>query len=157
MGVRVGQRPVGSTDPLRIVTAREPHRPYPHKTTEREPFERAFAEARAAGADDALLLTAGGFVAEAAIWSVFWWEGQGEGLRLCAPPLDLGILPGVARARLAELVGPPLDRRVEVGALRDRPLFFANAVRGVVPVVAFDGSVTPQSSATAALAGRFWG
>ena len=77
------------------------HRPYPHKTTERAQFDRALEEAQAAGADDAVLLTGGGHVAECAIWGLFWWEDD----RLCAPALELGILPGWPGRRLEELAG----------------------------------------------------
>jgi branched-subunit amino acid aminotransferase/4-amino-4-deoxychorismate lyase len=152
-GVDVIERPVGSTAPVRLITSRVVHRPYPHKTTDRTQFEQAQAEARAVGADDALLATDGlGYAAETAIWGLFWWESD----RLCAPPLDLGILPGVARARLAELMGPILERRVTPEALEGRSLFVANAARGVVPVAEFEARSVLPSPATAALAERFW-
>jgi branched-subunit amino acid aminotransferase/4-amino-4-deoxychorismate lyase len=151
-GIEITERSVGSALPINLVLVRAPHHPYPHKTTDRAQFDVALAEARAAGADDALLRASGvGYVAEAAIWSVFWWEDR----QLCAPPLDLGILPGVARARLAELM-PIAERRVTVGGLAGRPLFVANAVRGVVPVATLDGEPVPSSPATNALASRFW-
>jgi branched-subunit amino acid aminotransferase/4-amino-4-deoxychorismate lyase len=150
-GVRVTEREVRPTDAVRLVTSRVPHRPYPHKTTEREQFDRALDEARAAGADDALLLAPGGWVAEPAIWGIFWWEGE----RLCAPPLGLGILPGVARARIAELVGLE-ERRVARGELEGRALLVANALRGIVEVVALDGVPTPTAAATRTLQARFW-
>ena len=73
----------------------------------------------------------GGYVAECAIWSVFWWEG---GL-LCAP----GARAGDPAGR-----GPGPDRRAggrsgraagaRWGRSRAGALFVANAVRGVVPV-----------------------
>lgn len=151
--VGVGERPVGSTAPVRLIISSVVHRPYPHKTTDRAQFEQAQAEARAAGADDALLRTDGlGYVAEAAQWGLFWWEDG----HLCAPPLDLGILPGVARARLAELTGTLVERRVTPEALEGRSLFVANAARGIVPVVVLDTRTVPPSAATAALAERFW-
>jgi branched-subunit amino acid aminotransferase/4-amino-4-deoxychorismate lyase len=126
-----------------LVTARVVHRPYSHKTTERAQFDRALEEAKAAGADDALLLTEGGYVAECAKWGIFWWEGD----RLCAPPLSLEILPGVARARLGELTGDITDRR---------SLLVANAVRGVVPVASFQGRPVPQNPGTSRLSASFW-
>ncbi len=110
--------------------SRERHEPYPHKTTDRDQFDRALEEARARGADDALLFTAGGHVAEAAIWAVFWWEGD----RVCAPPLALGVLPSVARARVEELMGAIHERRVGLDEIRGTPLFAGNAVRGLVEV-----------------------
>jgi branched-subunit amino acid aminotransferase/4-amino-4-deoxychorismate lyase len=151
-GVDVGERPVGSTAPVALALAKVTHRPYPHKTTERAQFDRALEEARTAGADDAILLTAGGHVAECAVWGVFWWEDG----RLCAPALELGGLPGVARARLEELTGGLVERRVRPGDLEGRGLFVANAARGVVPVASVEGRAVPQNPGTARLSGSFW-
>ncbi len=150
-GVAVTEREVGPGDAVRLITSRVPHRPYPHKTTERGQFDRALEEARAGGVDDALLLATGGWVAEPAIWGLFWWDGN----RLCAPPLGLGILPGVARARIAELVELE-ERRVARSELEGRALLVANAVRGIVEVVALDGVPTPSAGATRSLQARFW-
>jgi 4-amino-4-deoxychorismate lyase len=152
-GVRITERTVGDVHPVRLVFASAVYAPYPHKTTDRARFDRALEEARAAGADDALFRSDGrGYVAEAAIWSVFWWEGR----MLCAPPLDLGILPGVARARLTELVGAIAERRAAPEHLAGRSLFVANAARGVVPVSELGGHVVPADPGTLALAHRFW-
>lgn len=152
-GVQLTERPVDAMPSVRLIVAEVIHVPYPHKTTDRAPFELAQREARSAGADDALLPSDGrGYVTEAAIWSLFWWEGTA----LCAPPLDLGILPGVARTRLLGLVGVIEERRVPPPYLVDRPLFVANAVRGVVPVATLGGRPVPTASDTAALASRFW-
>jgi branched-subunit amino acid aminotransferase/4-amino-4-deoxychorismate lyase len=143
---------VGATEPVTLARARVVHRPYPHKTTERGQFERALREARAAGADDALLLTEGGHVAECAIWGIFWWEGG----RLCAPSLDLGVLPGVARARLEELTGGIAERRVTPAEVEGRNLFVANSVRGVVPVARFEGRPVPENPGTSRISASFW-
>ncbi len=151
-GLQVSERPVGTDSRVSLITARAAHQPYPHKTTERKQFDRALEEARVAGADDAVLLTKGGHVAECAIWSVFWWEDG----RLCAPPLDLGILPGVARARLAELAGGVTERRVKPEEIVGRSLLVANAVRGVVPVVNLEGRPVPQDPGTSELSRSFW-
>jgi len=151
-GLLVSERPVGGTEPVSLVRARVVHRPYPHKTTERAQFERALEEARAAGAADAVLLTEGGHVAECAIWGIFWWDGG----RLCAPPLALGVLPGVARARLAELVGEIAERNATPGEIEGRGLFVANSVRGVVPVRSLEGRQVPQDPETPRLSGTFW-
>ncbi len=150
--VQVTERAVGSVAPLRLVTARTVHHPYPDKTTERAIFEAGLAEARAAGVDDALLLTPEGYVAEPCIWSIFWWEGD----RIACPASSLGVLPGVARARLAERVGPLLERHVEREHLDGRPLFVANAGRGVVPVAELDGVVLPESADLARIRAVFW-
>jgi branched-subunit amino acid aminotransferase/4-amino-4-deoxychorismate lyase len=151
-GVRVTERPVGSIEPVCLITSSVPHRAYPHKTTDRAQFDRALAEAHSAGVDDAVLLTVGGYVAETAIWGVFWWE---DGL-VCAPAAEMGVLPGVARARVSELVGGLAERRVQLEHLRGRSLFVANAARGVVPIALLDGVAVPQDAQNQALAARFW-
>ena len=151
-GVVVGERPVGSLAPVRLITSKVVHRPYPHKLVDRERFDRALAEAIAAGADDGLLLTVGGQVAETAIWGLFWWEDG----RVTAPPLEIGVLPGVARARITELVGEVHERTATVEEIRGKSPFVANAVRGVIRVATLDGAVVPENAETEALAGRFW-
>jgi branched-subunit amino acid aminotransferase/4-amino-4-deoxychorismate lyase len=152
-GATVSERPVGPADPVRLVTVSGVvHRPYPHKTTDRKQFTEAIDQARARGADDGVLLAEGGWVAEAAIWSLFWWENGW----VSAPPFALGVLPGVARARIAEQTGGVVERRVRIDDLRGRSLFVANAVRGVVPVASLDGSDVPADAAVRALARTFW-
>ena len=149
--VAVSTRLVGSSAPVTLVTARTPHRPYRHKTTRRDTFAAAAGEATAAGADDALLLDPAGRVAEATIWSVLWWDGD----RLCAPPLTSGVLPGVARARLAE-VATLHEVAAPRSALAGRSLIVANAVRGPVPVATLDGDPVPEHPGTARLQAAFW-
>jgi branched-subunit amino acid aminotransferase/4-amino-4-deoxychorismate lyase len=151
-GLKLDERPVGSTAPVRLTLASVTHRPYPHKTTDRAQFDRALEESRAAGADDAIMLNAGGYVTECAVWGLFWWEGG----RLCAPALQLGVLPGVARARLEQMAGGMVERRVRMGDLEGRSLFVANAARGVVPVATVEGREVSQDSGTSRLSGSFW-
>ena len=151
-GVQVSERLVGPADPVKLIVSKVAHHSYPYKTTERVQFDRALDAARLTGADDALLLTPGGFVAETAIWSVFWWEER----HLCGPAFDLGILPGVGRARLTELAGQVEERHSTLKDLRGMPLFLVNAVRGVVPVGTLDGISVPESRETNGLAERFW-
>lgn len=151
-GTEVTTREVGPARPLALVHSTVVHEPYPHKTLDRAQFDRAGEAARAAGADDAILCAAGGLVAEAGIWCLFWWEPEG----LAAPSLDLGILPGVSRARLGELTGGIRERRLERAAIPGRALLAANAVRGVVPVASVDGRAVPQDPRTAGLIERFW-
>ncbi len=151
-GMEVTSRGVGSTAPVSLCTTAVVHRSYRHKTTERTPFDQAAEEARKAGADDGLLLTSRGEVTEASIWCLFWWEGE----TLCAPALDLGILPGVSRMRIEELAGPVAERHVGRPALGDHSLFVTNAARGVVEVAALDRIPVPQHPGTARLRERFW-
>lgn len=151
-GVAVSERTVPPPDPVLLIVSAEPYRPYPHKVTERGQFDRALAEAARAGADDAVLLAEGGIVAETARWGIYWWDGG----RLCAPPMALGLLRSVARVRVAELAGPIEELAVPAAALAGRPLFVANAARGVVEVVTWNGHASLRDARTAALAERFW-
>ena len=128
------------------------HPAYPHKTTARDAFLKARQEAAQAGADDALLLTASGMVAECGIWSLFWWEGD----RVAGPPMGLGVLRGIARMRIEELKGKVVEQTLTRAQLEGRALFVANAVRGVVPVVELDGSKVPESRYLKDLAAQFW-
>ncbi len=151
-GVQVSERLAGPTTPVKLIISKVAHHSYPYKTTDRAQFDRALDAARAAGADDALLLTPGGFVAETAIWSVLWWDYH----ELCGPAAELGILPGVGRARVTELAGKVEERRSTLKDLEGLPLFLVNAVRGVVPVATLDGVPVPAAPETDALARRFW-
>jgi len=139
-------------DPPAVITASEPHHPYPHKTTERDCFADAGKEADVAEADDALLLTAEGWVAEGTVWTVFWWEGD----VLRTPALDLGILPGIGRARVLELVQRAAQGRYRPQGLGGKSVFLANAVRGIVPMASLDGALVPADPRTPELASRFW-
>lgn len=150
-GAVVTSRPLPCMEPLALVIAATPHSPYPHKTTTRVAFEAAQAEAQAAGADDALLLTPSGLVAEGTTWSIFWWEGD----RVATPALSVGVLPGVARGRVMELT-PVVERQAQLGDLAGRGLFATNAVRGVIPIVSLNGAPTPADPRTVRLGDRFW-
>jgi len=151
-GVQESERLVEPVETVKLIISRIAHHPYPHKTTERAQFERARDKARGAEADDALLLTPGGYLAETAIWSVFWWEGG----TLCAPAMELGILPGVGRARIMELAGPIEERRATWSEVRGLPMFLANAVRGVAKVSAVQDDRVPSAKQTDELAAHFW-
>ena len=138
--------------PPAVITASEPHQPYSHKTTERDCFADAGQEAEVAEADDALLLTHDGWVAEGTVWTVFWWAGDA----LRTPALDLGILPGIGRARVLELVPRVEQGRYPKQALGEKSLFLTNSVRGIVPIGSLDGVPVTADSRTAELALRFW-
>ncbi len=150
-GATVTTRPVPLPGPLVVIVASTRHTPYPFKVNERSAFAVAQTEARVAGADDALLLTVAGLVAEGTVWSIFWWEGD----RLATPPLALGVLPGVGRARVLELE-PAVERERTPVELERRSVFATNAVRGVVPIAHLAGEPVPDHPRTARLAQRFW-
>jgi len=147
----IATRELPHLNPPVVIVATEPHALYPHKTTARGVFERALAEANAQGADDALLVTAAGHIAEGTTWNVFWWEGD----RLFTPALDLGILPGVGRARVMELA-EVAEVHVTAAEFVGRSLFLVNAVRGIVPIGSFRGRDVHLDARTAELSHGFW-
>jgi len=144
-------RDVTQDRPLSIIVSDEVHRPYQHKTTQREAFGRALARARRSSADDALLVTAAGFVAEGTAWNLFWWDNGS----LCTPAEDLGILPGVGRQRVMELT-PVKEVHATPEALRNQSLFLVNSVRGIVEIAALNGARVPPDPRTGELSASFW-
>jgi len=107
------------------------------KTGERAFHDRALAAAAAAGADEALLVDAGGFLVEGARTSLVVVLASGA---LATPPLARGAQAGVARAILLERVAGLVEGDVAAAELADaRELVAANAVRGARPVVALGG------------------
>ena len=138
-----------------VVISAETHMPYPYKTTDRRRVGKAFAAARRTGADDAVLLTASGYVAEGTAWSVFWWGDGGNGDGLCTPAENLGILKGIGRARIMELA-TVREVHARKAALKGRSLFLVNAVRGVVEIGSFEGEPVPRDKRTAELSSSFW-
>ena len=149
--VEVSTRDVLEQPTVALVVSDDPYRPYPHKTTHREQFGRALANARRIGAHDALLVTAGGYAAEGTAWSLFWWDNG----RLCTPSQELGILPGIGRKRIVELTAVT-ESRVQVSALAGLSLFLVNAVRGVVPINRLQEEPVPPDPRTAELSSAFW-
>jgi branched-subunit amino acid aminotransferase/4-amino-4-deoxychorismate lyase len=144
-------RELPSLEPPAVITASEPHLPYPYKTTDRDRFADAAREAEVAEADDALLLTHEGWVAEGTVWNVCWWEGAG----LRTSPLGLGILPGIGRARVLGLAAGEEAQCARPG-LEGKGAFLVNAVRGVVPIALLDGARVAVDARSADLARRFW-
>ena len=152
-GVSIEDRPVPEVLPLALVTSPAPHRGYPHKTTDRAWLDAARTSVQLLGADDALLLDGQGRVVEASRWAIGWWDGE----ELYFPPLDLGGLPSVARARLSETVrGTVLTAPLRREELAWRSLLACNAARGIVAVNTVDGESVPGNFRTTAIAGRFW-
>lgn len=151
-GVMWEARAPGETRPLSLVTSPVGHRPYPDKTTERGPFDRALAEARERGADEPLLLVRGR-VAEAARFAVVW-ERDG---RLGTPPLALGVLPSVGLERLRQLL-PGTIEEMEIGRaeLRTLPFCLVNAARGVIGVARWDGEIVATPTFAEGASSTFW-
>jgi branched-chain amino acid aminotransferase len=101
----------------------------------------AYREARAVGAQEAIMLNAEGAVAEGSVSNVFAVV-QGKVL---TPPVEAGIFPGLARATvlgLARELGRPVEERLfgpDLLLAADE-VFFTNSVREVVPVVRVNGT-----------------
>ncbi|HVI30221.1 aminotransferase class IV [Hansschlegelia sp.] len=101
----------------------------------------AFDEARAAGADDALMLNVAGRVGSTAMANLFAILGD----ELVTPPLSEGVLPGIIRAAALELaptVGlEPVERALATEELmRADAVFATNSVRLVMTVKSIDGA-----------------
>jgi branched-chain amino acid aminotransferase len=104
------------------------------KTTSLAESVIAFAEARAAGADEALFLNLAGELCEATTANVFVVR---DGVA-ATPPLAAGCLAGITRAHVLELgaVERPLSR--EDLAHADEA-FLTSSTREIQPLVAVDG------------------
>ncbi len=108
------------------------------KLTSRLAHALATDAARAAGADEALLVDAAGRLVEGARTNAIVVDATG---RPSTPPLELGAVAGIAREVLLERV-PELRQRIvpEVELHRAREIVVANAVRGARAVVRLDGA-----------------
>ncbi len=107
--------------------------------------------AKAAGFDEALFVTPASRVLEGSSSSVFIVkDGHAH-----TPPLSLGVLPGVARARVLALIGP--ERAHETAFTLDELLaadevFLTNSLMGVMPVCTLDAhKFRPHSPETSAV------
>jgi branched-chain amino acid aminotransferase/4-amino-4-deoxychorismate lyase len=112
----------------------------------------ARAEARAAGADEAVMLNTRGELACAAAANLFWIAGG----RLFTPALDCGVLAGIMRGRvLAAAAGlglPVSEVRAGPEALAAADaVFLSNSLIGLRPVAALDGRLCGTSDRLQAL------
>ncbi len=154
--LRVTNLALVASAPMHVRTVTQVHGGYRVKTTDRDVFDRARAEARDAGADEGLLLTTEGFVAEGTLFAVGWFAGD----VLCAPSLDLGILPSIGRNRVLE-VAKELGYQIHEGffkrpELDARPVFATTSTRGVVEISVLDENAVPGDPRVDELATRFW-
>lgn len=100
----------------------------------------ARAQAKAAGADEAVMLNNRGQVACAAAANLFWIEGE----TLVTPALDCGVLAGIMRGRVLALARGMGVEVLEVAAGRSRlegadAVFLTNSLIGVRPVSKLEG------------------
>lgn len=113
-------------------------------------------EARAAGADEAVMLNTAGELACAAAANLFWVEAG----RVYTPALDCGVLDGIARAQVlalsAEIGVETVEARLGVEALETaEAIFLTNSLVGVRAVDRIDDRQSPPHALTAALAGAW--
>ncbi|HET9380393.1 MAG TPA: aminotransferase class IV [Streptomyces sp.] len=98
------------------------------------------AQAREAGADEALFTTGRGQVTESATASLLWWDGPD----LCLPDAGARLLPGVTSAVVTGLARDRgvVVRRAEatLDDLYDREVWLVNALHGVRPVTEWVGT-----------------
>lgn len=98
-----------------------------HKTTRRETYDAATAQARRLGLADLLFLDADGYLVEGAVSTVFVRLGP----RIVTPPVQRGALPGVLRAELLAR-GWAQEADVIADALRDAAeIWIGNSLRGL--------------------------
>lgn len=109
-------------------------------------------EARAAGAEEALMLNTAGEVACAAAANVFWIRHE----EVFTPSLDCGVLDGVMRRQAiaaCHALGIPVE---EVFATPSRvagaPMFITNSLIGVRQAASLDAIALPGSPLIAAIA-----
>ncbi|MBI3539901.1 MAG: aminotransferase class IV [Candidatus Eisenbacteria bacterium] len=131
-----------------VIVSKRPFEPGPlgaHKTTSRLAYHLAREEARAARADEALLVSGARLVLEGAASNVFAVIAD----QVVTPPLSLGILPGITRAvvlgacraaglhaRERRLTRADLDQADEI--------FLTGSVQEVVAVGTLDGRARPR-------------
>lgn len=144
--VTVAPAPEAGT-PVRLATSsvrRNPASPASrHKTLSYIDSVLALREAQAAGADEAVMLSARGRPASAAAANlVFRIDG-----RLATPPLSEGVLAGTTRARLLAAIPEMETRRLTLAdARRADGVVLVNALRGVRPALSWDDRDLPGSS-----------
>jgi branched-subunit amino acid aminotransferase/4-amino-4-deoxychorismate lyase len=134
----------------RAIFATRPHEPGPlarHKTTSRDPYQLASEDARAAGTDEALLVTPHGDVLEGAISNLFAVIG-GE---VVTTPVSAGILPGIVRAAVLTLCGElglAVQERVVAreDLLNAEELFVTNSIQEIVPIAELAGQPIPSQT-----------
>jgi branched-chain amino acid aminotransferase len=107
----------------------------------------ALAQARAAGADDALFLDTAGHLSEATASNLFLVSGS----MLRTPPLACGVLPGITRAAILDLAAT-IGLAVREDVLLPRDLsaadeaFLTSSVRELTPIARADDRAMPNGA-----------
>ena len=117
-----------------------------HKTTSRLAWDLAREEARAAGADEVLLISPDAEVLEGAASNVFVVRAGGD---IFTPPLSADILPGVTRATVLEICRPlgiiHHEAPIPLEMLRwASEVFVTNSVQEILPLREVAGRRIPE-------------
>ncbi len=87
-------------------------------------YRQAWREAKSAGMDDAILLTAEDYLAETSIGNLFWKKED----EVYTPSTDCDILPGIMRNSLIDILTNKMSFRVNEGKYRLNELKTAESV-----------------------------
>jgi branched-subunit amino acid aminotransferase/4-amino-4-deoxychorismate lyase len=117
----------------------------------------AFREqARAEGADDALLCTTDGRALETAHAALVWWREE----TLCLPALELPTLPSVTRTLLVELARrrgiEVIHEHCDVAELYTLETWTVNALHGIRRVSRWLGTDGPRTAPVVASRAQSW-
>jgi branched-subunit amino acid aminotransferase/4-amino-4-deoxychorismate lyase len=112
----------------------------------------ARSEVEMRGADEAILVNTNGEITEGSTSNIFWIR---EGT-VCTPPIQVGALPGITRAVVAELCAslkiPFAEQTISPAQLREvGGVFVTVTTRGVVEAMSLDGVPLARSSVVAML------
>ncbi len=108
---------------------------YPHKITSRMEYHVGFKSALEAGFNDTLYINEKNEITECSRSNIFLVQED----RIITPSLDSGILPGITRAKIIEVLKstnmPIEEKKVQTSFLNKvKEVFVTNAIIGVMPV-----------------------
>jgi branched-subunit amino acid aminotransferase/4-amino-4-deoxychorismate lyase len=99
-------------------------------------YRQAFREAEEKGADDSVMLSSNGFVAETSIANMFWMKDE----KIFTPSVDCDILPGIMRNSIIEILKQKMNYSVKEDRfsmdelLKADIVWLTNSVVGFAPV-----------------------
>lgn len=108
-------------------------------------YRSAFRQAQHAGADDALMLTVNGYLAESSIANLFWKKGKA----IYTPSVNCDILPGIMRNGVIKILREIENLELAEGKFYPSELtdaeciWLTNSVQEIRPVGRIDGKSYP--------------
>lgn len=145
--ITADELPDTAGDPVRLVTSPvrvvpSVCRPAAFKLSNMLHYRDAMRRAKREGADDALMYTMDGMIAESAIANIFWLR---DGI-IRTPSIACDILPGIMRNALLEIIKDEFEERIQVEEGEFGPeelhgadcIWLTNSLRGMWPVVQLD-------------------